>query len=297
MKKYYTYTVKKLITVQKLVTIEHLFVGKKFFYPEESHMFYEFIYVEKGSITCKFQNQNVVLNKQDFFLIPPNSPHSYCVENAEEDTVIVVVCFKSKSNILPIVSGTKHLEGDLDELIQKILSEAKATFVFPFDEKLTLNAHPRLGSQQLIENYIEELLIKLVQAETYNNRDFQIATNSFDVKNSIVREIVKMLRQNTYAKITLTDICDRLFYSKTYLNNIFKENKGITIMQYYQNLKIDEAKLLLRKKESITAISEKLCFESPQHFTKVFKTKVGKTPTEYRAKAFKSIEHAPPENL
>lgn len=59
--------------------------------------------------------------------------------------------------------------------------------------------------------------------------------------------------------------------------------KGVTIMQYYQKLKIEEAKVLLRKKESIAAVSEKLCFESPQYFAKVFKTKVGKTPTKYRA--------------
>ena len=281
MRKYYTYTVKKLITVQQLVTIEHLQVGKKFSYPEESHLFYEFIYVEKGRVFCKTAKGNVVLNEKEFFLIPPNFPHSYLVEN-EEDTTIVVVCFKSKSGIIQIINGVKHLEGDTEELIRKILAEAKETFVFPFDKKLTLKSNPRLGSQQLIENYIEELLIKLVQGATYNNQDFQIVANSLDVKNSIVNEIVKMLKQNIYTKITLTDICKQLFYSKTYLNNIFKENKGSTIMQYYQNLKIDEAKLLLRKRESIAAISEKLCFESPQHFSKAFKAKVGKTPTEYK---------------
>ncbi len=282
MKKYYTYTVKKLITVQHLVTIEYIQVGKDFFYPEESHLFYEFVYVEKGSIICKTQNENVVLGKHDFFLIPPNLSHSYCVEDAEETAVIMVVCFKSKSNIMPIINGIKHLEGDVEELVQKILAEARATFVFPFDKKLTLNSHPRLGSQQLIENYIEELLIRLVQLTTYNNQSFQIATDSFDVKKSITKEIVKLLEKNVYSKITLSDICNQMFYSKTYLNEVFKEIKGVTIMQYYQELKINAAKTLLNEKESITSISEKLCFESPQYFAKAFKAKVGKTPTEYK---------------
>ena len=282
MKKYYTYTVKKLITVQQLVTIEYLQVEKDFLYPKESHDFYEFVCVEKGSIICKTENEEVILGQQDFFLIPPNLSHSYSVENSKEPTVIVVVCFKSKSNILSIIDGAKQLEETESELVQKILNEARETFVFPFDKKLTLNTHPRLGSQQLIENYIEELLIKLVQLTTYNNQSFRIATNSFDVKKSITNEIIKMLKSNIYGKITLTDICDRMFYSKTFLNSVFKENKGITIMQYYQALKIDEAKLLLKKKESITSVSEKLCFESPQYFAKVFKAKVGETPTKYR---------------
>jgi len=282
MKKYYTYTVKKLITVQQLVTIEYLQVEKDFFYPEESHDFYEFVCVEKGSIICKTENEEVFLQKKDFFLIPPNLSHSYCVKDTDATTVITVVCFKSKSNTISIIDGIKHLDEDTVELVKKILKEAAETFVFPFDKKLTLNTHPRLGSQQLIENYIEELLINLVQLTTYNNQSFRIATNSFDVKKSITNEIIKMLKSNIYGKITLADICNRMFYSKTFLNSVFKETKGITIMQYYQALKIDEAKLLLNKKESITSVSEKLCFESPQYFSKVFKAKVGETPTKYR---------------
>ena len=287
MKKYYTYTVKKLITVQHLVTIEYLQVGKNFFYPEESHPFYEFVYVEKGSITCKTQKRSVDLHRHDFFLVPPNLSHSYCVEDAEE-TAVLVVCFKSKSNIIPIIKGVQHLDGDIRESVKKILAEARATFVFPFDKKLTLNSHPRLGSQQLIENYIEEVLIKLVQLTTYNNQNFQIATDASDVKKSITEEIVRLLNHNIYSKITLSDICSQMFFSKTYLNAIFKEIKGVTIMQYYQELKMNEAKSLLYNKESIASISEKLCFESPQYFSKAFKAKVGKTPTKYKKDLLRS---------
>ena len=281
MKKYYTYTVKKLITVQHLVTIEYLEVGANFFYPEESHAFYEFVYVEKGEITCKTEREEIILNEHDFFLIPPNFSHSYKVSEGKKATVLVV-CFKSKSNIIPIISGVKHPRGEVRELIEKILAEARETFVFPFDKKLTLRAQPRLGSQQLIENYIEEVLIKLVQSVTYNNQNIQVATNASDVKNSITKEIVKLLEESIYSKITLSEICRQTFYSKTYLNAIFKELKGVTIMQYYQDLKINEAKKLLDKKESITSISEKLCFESPQYFAKAFKSRMGKTPTEYK---------------
>lgn len=281
MKKYYTYTVKKLITVQHLVTIEHLDFGENFCYPEESHPFYEFVYTEKGSVTCKTENESVKLNKHDFFLISPNTAHSYVVDDSESATVIIV-CFKSKSNIIPIISGVQHLGSDIRESIEKILVEAHSTFVFPFDSKLTLISQPRLGSQQLIENYIEEILIKLVQLTTYNNQNLQVATSSLDIKKSITKEIVEILENNLYSKITLTDICNQMFYSKTYLNGVFKEIKGITIMQYYQDLKINEAKKLLTKKESISLVSEKLCFESPQYFSKVFKAKVGKTPTKYK---------------
>ena len=281
MKKYYTYTVKKLITVQEFISIEYFEVGTDFLRPDEAHTFYEFLFVEKGGFVCETQKERAVLEEGDFFLIPPNTVHHSFYAGNEENSVIICVCFKSKSGAIPIIGGKKHLRKEEVELIYKILAEARETFVFPFDKKLTLNSSPRLGSQQLIENYIEELLIRLVQQATYNSDKFQIAADSESSKKYVVGEIVKILKDGLYSKVTLSEISDRMFYSKTYLNSIFKEVNGITIMQYYQDLKIEEAKRLLGKMSSVTAVSEKLAFESPQYFAKVFKQRVGKTPTAY----------------
>lgn len=281
MKKYYTYTVKKLITVQELISIEYFDVGKDFLYPEETHGFYELLFVEKGGLICETETERLVLGDKEFLLIPPGTAHRSFSAKTEEISKIICICFQSKSGIIPVISGIKQLCEDECELVFKILSEARETFVFPFDKKLTLSSSPRLGSQQLIGIYIEELLIKLVQRVTYNNENFQIALNSSSAKKQLCDEIVKMLESSLFSKITLTDLSNRLFYSKTYLNSIFKEVKGVTIMQYYRDLKIEESKRLLRKKESITAVAEKLSFDSPQYFDKVFKQRVGMTPKEY----------------
>lgn len=282
MKKYYTYTVKRLITVQHLVTIEYLQMNKGFSYPEESHDFYEMVYVESGSVRCDVKNECVELSRGDLFLISPNNSHAYFVEKNRAS--VLILCFKSKSNIIFSINGLHKAEDNIKSLIDEILDEARATFVFPFDEKLTLNSHPRLGSQQLIENYIEEVLIKLVQGETYKEDGIRIVANTADIKETLSREIVKLLKDNIYSTIKLSEVCKKMIYSKTYLNDIFKATKGTTIMQYYNDLKLAEAKKLLEKNDNITTVAEKLCFESPQHFAKVFKKKTGLTPSEYRKK-------------
>ena len=54
-------------------------------------------------------------------------------------------------------------------------------------------------------------------------------------------------------------------------------------MEYYSDLKISTAKKLLRENElSIKEISEKLCFDTPNYFSKTFKKIVGLTPSEYK---------------
>lgn len=281
MKRYYSYTVKKIITVQHLITIEYLHLDAKFSYPSEVHDFYEFVYVENGHITCNTGNESIPLKENNLFLLSPGMPHVYRVEQ-EPSATVLIVCFKSKSGMIAPIKGVHTLDKDMKLLIRKILSEAKETFVFPFDEKLTLNQHPRLGSQQLIENYIEELLIRLVQTVTYKQKNVQIVSSHSDIKISVVDEIKQILRKNLYAKLTLSEISHHMLYSKTYINEIFKELTGMTIMQYYQDLKIDEAKNLLDHRESVNAVSERLCFESPQYFSKAFKRKTGQTPTEYK---------------
>ena len=281
MKRYYTYTVKKLVTVQHLVTIEYLQVAPGFSYPEEIHDFYEFVFVESGHIVCNTGDERVLLNTHDFFLLSPNTAHSYSMETHNASS-IVIVCFKSRSGMVNNVKGVHTLEPEMRTLINEILAEAKATFVFPFDKKLTLNSHPRLGSQQLIENYIEELLIKLIQEAIKQQDNVQMLADLQDVKQSIVKEIKQLLTKHIDTEITLTDISRQLLYSKTYLNNIFKEVTGMTIMQYSQSLKIQKAKKLLQKQESISVVAEKLNFENPQYFARFFKSRTGSTPSEYR---------------
>jgi two-component system response regulator YesN len=61
---------------------------------------------------------------------------------------------------------------------------------------------------------------------------------------------------------------------------------GKTIMGYYTELKINQAKQLLRENElSVREISEKLAFSTPDYFTKTFKRVTGLTPLAYKKRS------------
>lgn len=60
------------------------------------------------------------------------------------------------------------------------------------------------------------------------------------------------------------------------------------IMHYYNSLKIKEARRLIREgKYNMTQISDLLCFDNPQYFSKCFKTYTNMTPKEYKASIVK----------
>lgn len=78
---------------------------------------------------------------------------------------------------------------------------------------------------------------------------------------------------------------EELFLSRPYLSRKFKEETGESLTDFILKEKTEEAKRLLRYSDkSLTAIGSYLGFSSTSHFSRVFKTYVGSTPSEYREK-------------
>ena len=281
MKKYFNHRIKKAVEVQSLITIEALTLSPAFSYPQEIHEFYEFAYVEDGKLSCTLGEKTVELSGGDFLLIPPSKTHSYFVAPAHT-AEIFIVCFRCSSELLTIFDRKIALKSEEKALIKEIVSEAKKAFAFPFKRKLRLLDTPFLGAQQMVENNIERLLIHLIRNETDKNKNIKLVMSSEELENGLVKDITTLLDSKLYAKITLEDVCQKTYYSKTFLNGIFKKKTGYTIMQYYTLLKVREAQKLLGENLAPSAVSHQLHFESPTYFTKVFKKYADTTPSAYK---------------
>lgn len=67
------------------------------------------------------------------------------------------------------------------------------------------------------------------------------------------------------------------------LESKFKSVYGVSLYQYYINLRMEEAKRLLAKTSyTVTEIAMRCGYENLFYFCNVFKKQVGMTPTEYR---------------
>ena len=71
--------------------------------------------------------------------------------------------------------------------------------------------------------------------------------------------------------------------SAGYFGDLIKKETGKTAQEYVQSKVIDLAKeRIFDKTKSVSQIAYDLGFKYPQHFTRLFKQKVGRTPNEYR---------------
>lgn len=281
MKKYFSYQVKKEVIVQKLITIETLDVSAEFSYPEETHDFYEFAYIDAGVIVCEAGGQTVTLQQEEFFLIPPGLSHHYRAFR-NQSASLFIICFRSHSEYLSILDHKLRLDKEAKRIVSDIVRESKNAFVFPFDKKLKLLAAPAFGAQQMVENNIEKLLIYLLRAQIRRNDDIVFVMNSMELEHGLSNDIINLLKEHIYGNISLEQISQQTFYSTTFLNGIFKKSTGMSIMKYYNTLKIQEAKKLLRKNLPVAAVANRLNFESATYFTKVFKKYTQMTPTDYK---------------
>ena len=79
------------------------------------------------------------------------------------------------------------------------------------------------------------------------------------------------------------EIAKALDMSPRYLSDSLKAETGKTAIDHIHLYLIDEAKdLLLEPQITVSETAYKLGFDNPQYFSRLFKKKVGITPTEYR---------------
>lgn len=112
-----------------------------------------------------------------------------------------------------------------------------------------------------------------------------IAANQEQKKVSKIADITKQLLDDAmFSNITLEDIANKLYVSKTHIMREFvKAYNGETPYNYLLSGKIEIAKsFLLNTSMSITEISDKLAFSEPQYFSRIFKKKTGFSPNAYR---------------
>lgn len=76
---------------------------------------------------------------------------------------------------------------------------------------------------------------------------------------------------------------NQLNLSAGYLSDLLKKETGKTTKEHIQIQVIEQAKYqLLNSNQTVSEIAYSLGFEYPQYFNRLFKSKTGMTPLEYR---------------
>ncbi len=104
--------------------------------------------------------------------------------------------------------------------------------------------------------------------------------------HSRIQRIIKLVEQiDTHynSKLLLSDLAERENLSLHYLSHFFKENFGMSFLDYLFKIRCEQAKFLLMNTDnSLLDICYSCGFSDPKYFNKRFSFLYGCTPKEYR---------------
>ena len=118
------------------------------------------------------------------------------------------------------------------------------------------------------------------------NEFIELVYSSQDAKKvTQIRPAINYIDANYDKPITLADIAKVSYLSVSRLAHLFKEQMGITIIDYLTSVRIERAKqLLLATEQSCTEICFQVGYNNQSYFSRTFKELVGMSPRQFRAR-------------
>lgn len=145
---------------------------------------------------------------------------------------------------------------------------------------LNLRSHDDIGSFRTLDQLSHWLGMMLQKYVSY----------VFDVQavkhRDVILRAMSYIRRRYAEKVGLEDVASEVSLSPTYFSRLFKEEAGQSFKSYLNDLRIGEAKNLLRETAlPLLDVASRVGFEDQSYFSRVFRNIVGISPGRYRRTA------------
>ena len=270
----------KPLTIEGIYTIHYFEYTKDFAYSGEFHNFWEVVYADKKSLVITAGAQELTLKAGQMYIHKPNEFHKIRCDGTSAANSVILSFDCSCPELMSIAGIVINCTDEERRLMGLIISEAENAFSTPlgtsYTRVLEKSESGDFGCEQMIQLYMEQLLIRLIRG----NKRSVAQKNS--ASNTLLPRICAYLENNMDKRLSFTDIQKEFNISASVIKRLFRDNMNCGIMEHFSRLKVDAAKQMIRENEyNFTEISEKLGFNTPQYFTMVFRRISGMSPSEY----------------
>jgi two-component system response regulator YesN len=159
-------------------------------------------------------------------------------------------------------SAIMMLLDDWDLPVQELWQESS-----PFDQIYRLETYPEL----------REWCFRLHTVARELWTDVSLGSRRSDIEQAIF-----YMKENYNKPLRLQDVAATVNLSDSYFSYLFSRNTGKTFIHYLQELRVHKAKELLREGSlPWFVIGERVGFENPKYFSKIFKRYTELTPARF----------------
>jgi xylan 1,4-beta-xylosidase len=261
----------------KLVTISIMDNKNSF---DHAHRDIELIYVIKGNLQVKVNNETLYMNSSDFLVVNSNEFHSF---QSEKDNLFVILHFNNselssllvQKNLLFTCNSIKHAPPN-DQEVRFVIEELLSIYIKQNNDVLV----------EFLEKALK--LISILKINYLKNRNVDIGKFSNKNQNERLTEIIDYIQTNYRDPITLEEVARLHYISVPYLSKIFKKQTGKTFSQYLSEIRLAYAvNELETSNKPITRIALDNGFPYLAAFNRVFYENYHVKPVDYRKKLTK----------
>lgn len=279
----------RVIEIDALITVHYFEYMKNFEFRGESHDFWEFLYVDKGTVDVCANTSWITLHAGDIIFHRPNEFHA--IKSIGKDSPnLVAVSFTTSSPAMDFfIHKTFRLNKKERSFISTVIATARQTLATPLHipsvEQVQLRSNTPFGSQQQILLYLELFLISLIQDR--ENSPVTTPSEKFlpiqkTTEEERLSEILKYMEFHICERLRVSDICNNFSISRSALQSLFHKHLGCGVMEHFNRMKMSRAKEIIRDGTmNMTEIACFLSYGSLAYFSRHFRIITGMSPSAY----------------
>lgn len=260
-----------------------------------AHDFLEIAYVVSGTGIHTIGQNEYNVSKGDLFIINHDIPHEFrSLEDISEPRLFVYNCVFKPEFLDYRLVNTKDFRIIMESFLfrslasKEGLSSQQVNFVKSSD-KIIEDIYEKMfreftlkeaGYIEVLRAYVIELIVTIFRIYSKNNS----VNGPLEVKRrEMIDKAINFMKDNFSKDLKLEDISTIAFLSPGYFSRLFKESTSMTISEYLQNLRIEEACAILKNTDlKIIDVAQEVGYKDLKFFNHLFKKITGKTPGQYR---------------
>lgn len=250
-------------------------------FPYHWHEDMEILFVLKGNVEIFVDKEVTLLKDGDIFLINSNEIHYVKSTNYLEKSQLLALQF-NKEYFNKFDIDLSHMQFKLNSRKDDVTNEKvydKIRSILAMMMNVVINKEEPY--ELLINRYLLDLIIILVNKFTASEKGDYI---DFKANENRLYDIVKYINENYKdSELTIPKIAGIFYLNPQYVSRYFKENIGVSIKGFIENLRLNRSLNDLKTtKDRVIDIAHRHGFPDEKSYYRVFKNVLGITPNKYR---------------
>ncbi|NLI52797.1 MAG: helix-turn-helix transcriptional regulator [Clostridiales bacterium] len=224
-------------------------------FKEHTHDCVELIYFLYGNARVIAGDTSVQASFYDMIVYPKGKPHTEILQY-DHHQEIICLWVDIPGLELEDIMRIQDKDARFKWLLENLLTEYKS----------------KNPSKLLMDHYVKSIVLLIGRC------CFDKSTES-----DMVSRVVLYMQDHLTESISVQQLADMVYVSKSYLSRAFKQKTGVTLMEYLNTLRMEAAKTMLAASGMNTEeIAYQTGYRSTKFFYRAFRTYTGMSTREYR---------------